>query len=319
VRRKEAKKSMDHKFRFGVQLSRAHSGEDWVEKARRIEDLGFSTLLMPDHFDNQFAPLTALAAAAASTSALRVGGLVLDNDFRHPLVLAKELATLDVLSGGRLEVGLGAGWMISDYEQSGIAYELAGVRIARLQEAVSVIKSCLRGEPFSFAGHYYRITNHQGIPKPVQSPYPPLMLAGGARRVLSFAAKEADIVAVNFSLAAGRASPQVTATGTPAATAEKIGWIRAAAGDRFEQLELNTTVFFTVVTEDRQETAERLAAGFGLQPADLLGSPHAAIGTVEEIADDLVRNREEYGFSYIVFQGSVFEAVAPVVRQLAGR
>ncbi len=309
---------MAHKFRFGVQLSRAHSGEDWAEKARKIEDLGFSTLLMPDHFDNQFAPLTALATAAASTSTLRVGGLVLDNDFRHPLVLAKELATLDVLSSGRLEIGLGAGWMISDYEQSGIAYEPAGVRIARLQEAVSIVKSCLRGEPFSFTGRYYRITNHQGTPKPVQSPYPPLMLAGGGRRILSFAAREADIVAVNFSLAAGRASPEVTATGTAAATAEKIGWIRAAAGDRLEQLELNTTVFFTVVTEDRQGTAERLAAGFGMQPADLLGSPHASIGTVEEIADDLIRKREEYGFSYIVYQGNVFEAVAPVVRRLAG-
>ena len=309
---------MSRKFRFGVQLSRARSGEDWIEKARKIEDLGFSTLLMPDHFDNQFAPLTALAAAAATTSSLRVGGLVLDNDFRHPLVLAKELATLNVLSNGRLEIGLGAGWMIADYEQSGIAYESAGMRIARLQEAVSIIKSCLSGEPFSFSGQHYHISSHQGTPKPVQSPHPPVMLAGGSGRVLSFAAREADIVAINFSLAAGRVSPEVAATGSPEATEQKIGWIRAAAGDRFEQLELQTTVFFTVVTNDRQATAERLATGFGTTPADLLGSPHAAIGTGEEIAADLIRKRDEWGFSYVVFQGNVFEAVAPVVRQLAG-
>ncbi len=307
-----------NKFRFGVQISKARSGEDWVEKARKIEELGYSTLLMPDHFDNQFAPLTALATAAASTSTLRIGGLVLDNDYRHPLVLAKELATLDVLSNGRLEIGLGAGWMISDYEQSGIVYEPAGVRISRLQEAVTIIKSCLIGDSFSFTGRHYQITNHQGTPKPVQSPHPPLMLAGGAKRVLSFAAREADIVAVNFSLAAGRVSPEVAVTGTPAATAEKIGWIREAAGDSFERLEINTTVFFTVVTEDRQATAERLAMGFGMQPEDLLGSPHAAVGTVAQIADDLQRWREEYGISYVVFQGNVFEAVAPVVRQLAG-
>ena len=272
---------MSRKFRFGVQLSRARSGEDWIEKARKIEDLGFSTLLMPDHFDNQFAPLTALAAAAATTSSLRVGGLVLDNDFRHPLVLAKELATLDVLSNGRLEIGLGAGWMIADYEQSGIAYESAG------------------------------ISSHQGTPKPVQSPHPPVMLAGGSGRVLSFAAREADIVAINFSLAAGRVSPEVAATGSPEATEQKIGWIRAAAGDRFEQLELQTTVFFTVVTNDRQATAERLATGFGTTPADLLGSPHAAIGTGEEIAADLIRKRDEWGFSYVVFQGNVSKPSPP--------
>lgn len=305
-------------FRFGIQLSRARSSEDWIEKARKIEDLGFSTLLVPDHFDNQFAPLTALAVAATATSTLRVGGLVLDNDYRHPLVLAKELATLDVLSDGRLEIGLGAGWMLSDYEQSGIAYESAGVRISRLREAVSIVKSCLSGESFSFSGRYYQITNHQGTPHPIQSPHPPLMLAGGGKRVLSFAAQEADIVGVNFSLAAGRVSPEVAATGTPEATVEKIGWIRRAAGNRIDQLEINTTVFFTAVTEDRQGTAERLGGGFGMKPEDLLASPHAAIGSVDQIAEQLLRQREEHGFSYIVFQGNVLEAIAPVVGRLAG-
>ena len=309
---------MAHKFRFGVQISKARSGQEWAETARKIEDFGFSTLLVPDHFDNQFAPLIALASAAASTTALRVGALVLDNDYRHPLVLAKELATLDLLSEGRLEIGLGAGWMTSDYEQSGMAYDPPGVRIRRLEEGVKIIKSCLAGQQFSFAGSYYNITNHQGTPKPVQSPHPPLMLAGGSKRVLSFAAREADIVGVNFSLAKGRVSPEVAASGTPAATAEKIRWIREAAGDRLEKLEINSTVFFTVVTEDRQGTAERLGMGFGMPAMDLLGSPHAAIGTVDQIVEHLQRQRDEYGFSYIVFSGNVFEAVAPVIRKLAG-
>lgn len=309
---------MAGKFRFGLQISKSGSGKEWAETARKIEDLGFSTLLVPDHFDNQFAPLIALASAAAATTSLRVGVLVLDNDYRHPLVLAKELATLDRLSDGRLEIGLGAGWMISDYEQSGMAYDSPGVRIRRLEEGVKIIKSCLTGQQFSFSGSYYNITNHQGTPKPAQLPRPPLLLAGGSKRMLSFAAREADIVGINFSLAKGRVSPEVAATGTPTATAEKIRWIREAAGDRWTGLEINSTVFFTVVTEDRQGTAERLALGFGTTPADLLGSPHAAIGTIDQIVDNLQQQREEYGISYIGFSGNVFEAVAPVVGKLAG-
>ena len=309
---------MPHKFRFGIQTSRAPSREEWVDKVRRIEELGFSSLFIPDHFNNQFAPIPALMAAADATSSLRLGTLVLDNDFRHPLVLAKELATLDVLSGGRVEAGLGAGWMVSDYEQSGMVYERPGVRISRLEEAVKIMKGLFAEGPFTFSGKHYSITNHEGTPKPVQKPHPPFLIGGGGKRVLTLAAREADIVGVNFSLAEGVVNPAVAVTGSAAATAEKIAWIREAAGKRLDDLELNVTVFFSTVTDDRKAMAERIAPGFGLSPEDVLLSPHVVIGTVEQIVDDLQRRREEYGFSYIVFSGDVFEAMAPVVKRLAG-
>lgn len=309
---------MPRKFRFGVQISRAPSGDEWAEKARKVEDLGYSTLFVPDHFDNQFAPIPALMRAADATSTLQLGALVLDNDYRHPLVLAKELATLDVLSGGRTVVGLGAGWMRSDYEQSGIAYESASIRIARMAEALKIIKGLFADGPFSFSGRYYDIANHEGTPKPVQKPHPPILVGGGGKRVLTIAAQEADIVGVNFSLAEGTVNPRVAATGTAEATARKIAWIRDAAPERFDELELNVTVFFCVVTDDREGTAGRIAQGFGLTGPELLGSPHVLIGTVEEIVDDLHRRREEYGFSYIVFSGDVADAMAPVAKRLTG-
>ena len=305
-------------FRFGIQTSKAGSGEEWAQKARRIEELGFSSLFVPDHFGDQFAPLIALAAAASTTSALRLGTLVLDNDFRHPLVLAKELATLDVLSGGRVEAGIGAGWMHTDYEASGIMFDAPGVRISKLAETVAILKGLFSDGPCSFSGRYYAITNHEGTPKPVQRPHPPFLIGGGGKRVLSFAAREADIVGVNFVLAEGRVSPAVAVTGSAAATKEKIGWIREAAGARLGDIELNVTVFVSVVTDDRPGMAERVAPGFGLTPDDVLDSPHVLIGTVDQIVEDLQRRREEYGFSYVVFSGDVFEQMAPVVKRLAG-
>jgi probable F420-dependent oxidoreductase len=306
------------KFRFGIQTSNAGSAGEWAAKARRIEELGFSTLFIPDHFTDQLAPIPALVAAANATSALRLGTLVLDNDYRHPLVLAKEWATLDVLSGGRTELGLGAGWMRSDYEQSGIPLDPPGVRIKRFREGLSIVKGLFADGPFSFAGEFYSVNAHEGTPKPVQKPHPPILVGGGGKRVLSIAAREADIVGVNFSLAEGEVNPKVAVTGSASATREKIEWIRDAAGERFAGLELNVTVFFTVVTDDRQAMAERMAPGFGLTPEDVLSSPHVAIGTVDQIIEGFQRHREEYGFSYVVFSGDVFEAVAPVVARLAG-
>lgn len=308
---------MARTFRFGIQTSRAASGEEWKAKARRIEELGYASLFVPDHFSDQFAPLLALAAAADATRTLRVGTLVLDNDFRHPLVLAKELATLDVLSGGRVEAGIGAGWMTTDYQQSGIAHDPPGARIERLKESVTIIKGLFAEGSFSFSGEFYTVTNHDGTPKPMQKPHPPLLIGGGGRRVLRLAARQADIVGVNFSLAEGVVNPAVAATGSAAATAEKIAWIREAAGARSDSLELNITVFVSAVTDDRQSVAERVAPGFGLSPEDVLGSPHVLIGSVDQIVDDLQRRREEFGFSYVVFSGDVFEQMAPVVARLA--
>lgn len=306
------------KFRFGVQTSNARTGDDWAQKARQIEDLGFSTLFIPDHFNDQLAPVPALMAAAAATTTLRIGGMVFDNDYRHPLVFAKECATLDVLSGGRLELGIGAGWMKTDYDAAGMTYDRPGVRIERLQEALAIFKGLFGDEPFSFSGKHYIITEHSGTPKPVQKPRPPILVGGGGRRVLSVAAREADIVGVNFNLTPGAVNQQVMLTGDATATGEKMRWIREAAGSRFDELELNVTVFVSIVTDDRASMAERISGGFGMPAADLLESPHAVLGSAEQIIDTLQERREKFGFSYVVFSGDGFAQLAPVVKRLAG-
>ena len=306
-----------HKFRFGVQTSTAVSREAWADNARKIEDLGYSTLFIPDHFNDQFAPMPAMMAAADATTTLRVGSLVFDNDYKHPVVLAKEAATLDVLSGGRLELGLGAGWMVSDYEQAGMSYDSPGVRISRLEEAVAIIKGLFSDEPVAHDGKHYSV-HHNGLPKPLQKPHPPLLIGGGGKRVLRYAAREADIVGVNFQLTEGRVNSAVMQTGTVEATKEKIGWIREAAGARFDDIELNVTVFAAIVTDDRATLAERLAPRFGTTPAGLPEAPHVLLGSVDQIAEDLQRRRELFGFSYVVISGDGFEALAPVVKNLAG-
>jgi probable F420-dependent oxidoreductase len=310
---------MAKKFRFGIQTSKAASAMDWAQKARRIEELGFSSLFIPDHFGDQFAPLIALAAAANATSDLRLGTLVLDNDYRHPLLLAKEWATLDVLSDGRVEAGLGAGWMKSDYDESGMSYDEPKMRIDRFKEGLAIIKGLFASEgPFSFAGKFYNITNAQPLPRPVQKPHPPILIGAGAKRMTRVAARNADIVSVNFSLAEGVVNPTVAATGTAAATSEKVAWMKESAGSHFDELELSCTVFFTNVTDDRKGMAERIAGGFGMPADEVLRSPHVVIGTHEQVIDDLQQRREEFGFSYIVFSGDMHEQMAPVVKKLAG-
>lgn len=308
-------------FRFGAQVSNAPTGADWMALARKVEELGYSTLSIPDHFDDQLAIMPALTAAAMATTTLRVGSLVFDNDYKHPLVLAKECATLDLLSGGRLELGLGAGWMRTDYEQSGMAYDAPGVRIARMVEGLAVIRGLFSGEPFSYSGNHYTITDHVGTPRPVQRPHPPIMIGGGGRKILSIAAREADIISVNFDLRVGAVTPEVAPSGTAEATAEKIEWIRTAAesaGRRFEEIELAATVFFAIQTDDRQATAEAVAGGFGITAEQALAIPHVLVGTVDQMVEDLERRREEFGFSYVAFGGGSWEAMAPVVARLAG-
>lgn len=308
---------MARKFRFAVQTSRGHSREEWVTKARKIEDLGYSALLIPDHFEDQLAPVPALTAAAMATSTLRLGGLLFDNDYRHPVVFAKEMATLDLLSDGRVEVGIGAGWMRSDYDASGIAYDPPGTRIGRYAEALTILRGIFGGGHLDFRGKHYTITNYNGLPKPVQDPLP-IMAGGGGRRVLSLAARTADIVAVNFNLAPGAVNREVMLTGDATSTEEKMRWIREAAGPRFDDLELNVTVFVSIVTDQRDDVLGRVAQGFGLPPEDALQSPHLLIGSVDQIVDALQERRERYGFSYIALSGDGYEAMAPVVRRLAG-
>lgn len=305
-------------FRFAAQIGDAPEGSSWRDQARKVEDLGYSTLLMPDHFDRQLAPISALTAAAEATTELRVGALVFDNDYRHPLVLAKEMASLDVLSGGRVELGIGAGWMRTDYEQSGIDYDRPGVRIDRMLEGLSVIRGCFSGEPFSLDGEHYTITDHTGHPLPVQVGGPPIMIGAGARRMLGVAAREADIVSVNFDLSSGAVGPEALVTGTGDATRQKVEWMKEAAGDRFDDLELSVTVFFAAVTDDPDKLMEQVAPGFGVDLTGGYDLPHILVGSVDQICETLVQRREELGFSYVVVSGGAWEAMAPVVARLAG-
>jgi len=306
------------KFRFAVQEHHAESAADWREKARRAESTGFSALYLPDHFSGQPGPIAALMAAADATTTLRVGSLVFDNDYRHPVVLAKEAATLDLLSEGRLDFGLGAGWLTADYEKSGIPLDGAGARIDRMEEGLKVIKGLWAGGEFSFSGRYYSVTGLEGSPLPVQKPHPPILLGGGGRKMLTIAGREADIVNVNYDLREGRINKKLVRTGMAEATAEKLGWIREAAGDRFDALELSITIFVATVTDDRESLAAGMAAGLGMETGDILAIPHFLIGTVEQILHDLRSRREQYGFSYVIVPGEFAEAFGPVVQELAG-
>jgi len=305
-------------FRFAVQLSNASSGPAWRDLARRVEGLGYSTLFIPDHFEDQFGPLVALTVAAEATTDLRVGSLVLGNDYRHPVVLAKEVATLDLVSEGRVEFGLGAGWMTSDYRQAGIDEDPPAVRVDRLAESIAVLRSLWTDPVTTYEGEHYRITGAVGSPKPVQRPHPPIIIGGGGRRVLGIAGREADIVGVNPSLAAGHIGTEVIATTAPEYYDRRLAWIREAAGDRFDRLELQCLTFMVQVVPDRAEAVGRLAQLLSMDPALVAEAPVALIGTVDEMVADLRARRERWGFSYIVVHEAEMEAFAPVVAALAG-
>lgn len=302
-------------FRFGVQAVGPAERAGWLAKAREVEQLGFATFLMPDHFGDQLAPVPALAAAAEATTTLRVGAFVFDNDFKHPVVLAKEVATLDVLSGGRVECGMGAGWLRSEYAAAGIPFDAASVRIDRLEEALRVLKGLWDDGEFSFTGNHYTIDALDGRPRPLQRPHPPLLVGGGGRRMLALAAREADIVGFN---------PQTTpagaldwATTSLAAVEERVGWVRAAAGDRIDQLELNLTVTVPS-TPDLAAGAEEIAARWGVDPAHVRDSPFALLGDSERMADTLLARRERLGISYLTVGERGMARLAPVVARLAG-
>jgi probable F420-dependent oxidoreductase len=305
-------------FRFGVQLSTAASGAAWRDTARKIEGLGYSTLFIPDHFEDQFGPLVALTVAAEATSTLRVGSLVFGNDYRHPVVLAKEVATLDLFSDGRVEFGLGAGWMTTDYEQSGIEADPPGRRISRMAESLAVMKSLWATGEATYRGEYYRVTGALGFPEPVQRPHPPIIIGGGGRRVLGIAAREADIVGVNPSLAAGHIGPEVLATTTAEYYRQRTEWIRQAAGERFGQLELQCLTFLVQIVPNRDEAVAALASAMSVTPADVEGSPIALVGTTDQIIEVLRERRDTFGLSYIVVHEAEIESFAPVVAALAG-
>jgi len=306
-------------FRFGVQASTATSRAEWVDLARRVEANGYSTLTMPDHFSDQLAPVPALMVAADATHSLRVGALVCDNDYKHPLVLAKELATMDVLSDGRVEIGIGAGWQRTDYDESGIRYDPPGVRVDRFAEGLAVMKGVLSGEPFSFSGDHYTIAGHTGRPRPVQQPHPPFLIGGGGKRVLGIAAREADIVGINPTLTEGEIGPAALASTSAVAVDEKVAVVRQAAGERIHAIELSIRAFIVTITDHQDQQAEAIAKMMGTTTDDVLGSPFALLGTPAQIADDLCRRRERWGFSYILVGQADVEPFAPVVADLVGK
>jgi probable F420-dependent oxidoreductase len=326
---------MAHAFRFGALEYLTGSGQQWTETVRRIEGSGFSTLEIIDHLGTaQLAPLPALAAAAAVTTTLRLGTQVLCNDYRHPIVLAKECATLDVLSNGRLELGIGAGWMLDDYTQSGIPLDPPGVRISRLEESLTILKRCFADQPVTFTGKHYDVRAHDSMPKPVQSPHPPILIGGGAQRMLRLAGREADIVGINFDLrsdttrapntpaAGGLMTAAAARTGTSEEVDQKIAWVREEARDRFDQLEFNITGFVTRVTDDVAGTAADIGARIGLSAKETLDIPFVLIGPPERIIDTLVERRERFGINYWTFPmarlPNAYEVLAPVIERLAG-
>jgi alkanesulfonate monooxygenase SsuD/methylene tetrahydromethanopterin reductase-like flavin-dependent oxidoreductase (luciferase family) len=297
---------MGRAFRFGCQSFHAASGREWKDKARRAEDLGYSSLVLADHYlgpgpaiastghpVQTLAAVPAMTLAAEATTTIRVGCRVMCVDYRNPVVLAKEMATIDLFSEGRLECGLGAGWLAGEYEAMGVVMDAPGRRIARLADVVRVVKAhfgdgecAVEGTP----GTGVRAVGFEGVPKPVQRPRPPIMIGGGGRTVLTLAATEAD----------------------------KVAWVREAAGPRADALELEIGAYFTVMTDKVAATAGAMAPMFGLSVEDLLAHPHALIGSVEAVCEELQRRREQYGISYVTVGDNVMEAFAPVVARLAG-
>ncbi|MFM8236817.1 MAG: TIGR03621 family F420-dependent LLM class oxidoreductase [Actinomycetota bacterium] len=305
-------------FRFGVQVAKTGSATEWRDRARKIEDLGYSTLFMPDHFDQQLAPMPAIAMAAAHTTTLRIGALVFDNDYKHPAILAKESATIDLCSDGRLELGIGAGWMRTDYDALGLPYDPPAVRVDRFEEALHVIRQCFTGQPFTYHGEHYRITEYASWPVPVQSPLP-ILIGGGGKRVLSIAGREADIVGINPNLRAGAIGRDASLDSLAEQTDRKVAWVRDAAGSRWDTIEVQMRFFITSVRPDRMAFAEQLAPAFGVSPEEALESAAALVGTEAEIIEQLQRRRDRWGLSYVVVGDENVEEFAPVVAALAGR
>ena len=313
---------MPRPFRFLADARRIGSVRELTETARRADAIGIDTLVVPDHLIEQLSPVPAMAVIAAVSDRLRIGAFVLNNDLRHPAVLAQDLASLDVLSSGRLDVAIGAGWNRPEYEAIGSPFEATPVRQARLAEAIAVLKGCFADGPFSFDGEHYTITDYDAYPKPVQRPHPPFLIGGGGRRTLALAAREANIVGL---------APRILPNGvgdpasvTYAATAEKIEWVRHDAGTRFDELEFNVYPSMTAVTvtdnprREAEEVAERLStrSGVPISADEVIEAPHLFIGSVEGFVEKFTRLREELGITSFMV-GEVDE-LAPVVERLAG-
>ncbi len=311
-------RASDRPIEFGVEMMEPFEGMTWAESTRELEALGYSTLFAPDHFDEGFGPLTAMATAAAATTTLRVATAVLAADFRHPAVLARELASIDVLSEGRLEVGLGAGYQVNDYRWSGIAMDPPKVRVDRLIEYVAVLRGLFADGSFSFAGEHFRIDGLDGTPHPHTPGGPPILVAGGGPRMLRFAARHADIVGVNPSLPSSERRAEARRDGLAARIDEKFALLREAAGERRDDLVFHCWLQEARVTDDGRTAAARTAAALGLEVDDVLASPFVLLGSVEEIVAHLLERRERWGYSYYTVQQPAAREFAAVLAALPG-
>ena len=295
---------MHRPFRFGVVTAYAQSHTAWITTARRVEELGYATLLIPDRVSiGSLAPLTALAVAAGATTSLRIGSYVLCNEYRHPVLLAREAATLDLLSGGRFELGLGAGVGPSEFQRIGIPFANAGTRVGHLEETLQILKHLFTEENVNFNGRYYTLTSMKGYPQPVQKPHMPILVAGAGERMLKLAAREANIIAIGSKITAQGVDP------TDPTMEQKIAWIKEAAGERFADLELSQTVYDLMITDSGTD----LSTQAGGPPI-----PKRPMSTGQAVAY-LLEQRDRYGFSYLqVYEGQM-ENFAPVVARLAGK
>jgi probable F420-dependent oxidoreductase len=316
---------MGHPFRFGVQISNL-PGDGWKDFVRRIEALGYSSVFWPDHFGQQWEPTAALAAVAAATERLRVGSLVYDVDYRHPVVLAKAAATIQLLSGGRHEFGIGAGWMETDYREAGIPYDRPGVRIERLDEALQIIRSMWTQKTTSFTGRHYRIREIARAAKLPGGERPKILIGGGGRRLLTLAGRHADIVGINPRMVEGKITAETPADQTPERVREKVGWVRAgaeAAGRDPQAIEFNSLSFIVVITDDPKPLREGIAANSGMSTEQVADCPLFLTGSASEIRERLEKRREETGISYVVIQAGTAETLEPfaeqVVAPLAGK
>ncbi|HEY6056591.1 MAG TPA: TIGR03621 family F420-dependent LLM class oxidoreductase [Candidatus Limnocylindrales bacterium] len=298
----------------------------WRDAVRRIEALGFSTVAISDHLTRGWSmdPLVAMTAAAEATDRLRVLSLVLSNDYRHPAILHRAAAMIDVLSAGRLELGLGAGWMPADYEAVGLPFGSPALRLERLEEAVRIIKALFGGEPVTVDGKHYRLAGLEGLPGPVQRPHPPILIGGGGKRVLSLAAREADIVGIHARLAGRELDAEAVADLAPERIAEKVRWIAEAAraaGRDADAIELQFSVYLCRIAGSSRSATASVSSFAGLLGSDpdlVARSPAVLVGSVDRCVELLEERRERFSLSYLNLGGDI-EAVAPIVARLSGR
>ncbi len=307
-------------FRFGINARDARSRAEWQDKARKIEALGYSVLLVPDHLAAMLSTIPAVVSAADATASLRIGTNVLNNDLRHPVLLAREAATIDMLTDGRLELGLGAGYVRAEYDQAGLRFDRGGIRVGRLAESVTIIKGLLGGGEVTFAGEHYRVTGHKIYPLPVQQPHPPIIIGGNGLRLLALAAKEANTVNLTGITFTQGGTVHDMSGWKVAGIDERMRVVREAAGPRFDRLELSAQIQRVIVTENRRGTAEELQKTWKqLSVEEILEAPFVLLGTVDEMVEALQARRDRWGISFFVTFEQFLETLAPVVARLAGK